>query len=255
MMSRLGAPLFGFCLLVVACSPAMPATPESAATATRGEPSGAEDFRSARARMVAVVQDWGVRDERVLAALDRVPRHQFVPTEYQSQAYANHPLPIGFGQTISQPYIVGLMTEQLAVEAGDRVLEVGTGSGYQAAVVAELGTQVYSIEIIEALAERAHSTLSSLEYGNVELRHADGYFGWPEHAPFDGILVTAAPDHIPQPLVEQLAIGGVMVIPVGPPGGYQELWKITKVAATETERESLGGVRFVPLTRQDGAAD
>lgn len=251
MNARWGLLLLGFCLLAVACSPA----PPDKATAAGAESSvtdggGTDDYVAARQGMVAVVRDWGVADERVLAALGRVPRHEFVPIEYQDQAYANHPLPIGFGQTISQPYIVGLMTEQLAVEAGDRVLEVGTGSGYQAAVVAELDTQVYSIEIIDALAQRAKATLGDLGYDNIELRHADGYYGWPEQGPFDGILVTAAPDHIPQPLIEQLTIGGVMVIPVGPPGGYQELWRITRVSPDETERVSLGGVRFVPLTRQ-----
>jgi protein-L-isoaspartate(D-aspartate) O-methyltransferase len=201
--------------------------------------------------MVSIVRDWGLENEVVLEALGRVPRHEFVPVEYEPQAYANHPLPIGFGQTISQPYIVGLMTAELGVGPGAKVLEVGTGSGYQAAILAELGMQVYSIEIIEPLADRARADLTRVGYDGVQVLHADGYFGWEEYAPFDGILVTAAPDHVPQPIIQQLAIGATMVIPVGPAGGYQELWKITRVSADEVESVSLGGVRFVPLTRQD----
>jgi protein-L-isoaspartate(D-aspartate) O-methyltransferase len=195
---------------------------------------------------------WGIEDERVIEAMRRTPRHAFVPEDYRDQAYENHPLPIGFGQTISQPYIVALMTQELDLEPGDVVLEIGTGSGYQAAVLAELGLEVYTMEIIEPLAEAAEARLARLGYENVELKHADGYNGWEERAPYGAIIVTAAPDHVPQPLLTQLKIDGVMVIPVGPVGGYQELWRITRVDDTGFERESLGGVRFVPLTRQEG---
>jgi protein-L-isoaspartate(D-aspartate) O-methyltransferase len=196
---------------------------------------------------------WGVEDPQVVRAMRRVPRHLFVPAELRDQAYDNHPLPIGYGQTISQPYIVALMTQELEVQAGDRVLEIGTGSGYQAAVLAELGVEVYTIEIIGPLAEAAAERLKRLGYGGVHTRHADGYWGWSEAAPFDAIIVTAAPDHVPQPLLEQLKVGGVMVIPVGPVGGVQTLWKITRVREEEYQSESLGPVRFVPLTRQEQA--
>jgi protein-L-isoaspartate(D-aspartate) O-methyltransferase len=193
------------------------------------------------------IRSRGISSQQVLDALERVPRHEFVPEQYQSQAYADHPLPIGHGQTISQPYIVALMSELLQLEAGDRVLEVGTGSGYQAAILAEIIDQVYTVEIIEALATQARERLDRLGYDNVEVLHADGYFGWPEHAPYDAIIVTAAPDHIPQPLVQQLADGGKLVIPVGPPGGYQTLWEITKEGEEITKR-NVTGVLFVPLT-------
>ncbi len=255
MTTRSNRWIVSLAVLLAACAgPASPATPTprlSSPEATSAAPTPGE-YAEARGAMADVVRDWGVTDEQVLRALGRVPRHRFVPEQYLSQAYDNHPLPIGYGQTISQPYIVGLMTAELGVTAGDKVLEVGTGSGYQAAVVAELGTEVYSIEIIGALADEAKARLASLGHENIHLRHADGYFGWPEQAPFDGILVTAAPDHVPQPLINQLTIGGTLIIPVGPPGGYQELWKITKTSQEETERVSLGGVRFVPLTREDG---
>ena len=203
------------------------------------------------ARRAQLVQEgvigWGVQDPEVIDALRTVPRHLFVPSDYLDQAYANHPLPIGYGQTISQPYIVALMTEALGIEAGDKVLEIGTGSGYQAAVLAEVGAEVFSIEIIEPLAAAATERLGQLGYGSVRTRAADGYYGWPDEAPFDAIIVTAAPDHVPQPLLSQLAQGGVMVIPVGPQGGYQELWQITRVDLDRFDTLSLGGVRFVPL--------
>lgn len=194
---------------------------------------------------------WGVEDAAVIEAMRVVPRHAFVPPEYLAQAYENHPLPIGHGQTISQPYIVAWMTQELELEAGDRVLEIGTGSGYQAAVLAELGMEVYSIEIIGALFEEAAARLAALGYGEVQLRHADGYFGWEEAAPFDAIIVTAAPDHVPQPLLRQLELGGMLVIPVGPVGGFQELWRIQRTGEESYETTSLGGVRFVPLVRQE----
>ena len=197
------------------------------------------------------VIDWGITDEKVIMAMGSVPRHAFVPEEYLSSAYNNHPLPIGYGQTISQPYIVALMTQWAELSEDDRVLEIGTGSGYQAAVLAELAKHVYSIEIIEPLAGQAEAALYGQGYDNVTVRRGDGYFGWQEHAPYDAIVVTAAPDHIPQPLVEQLKIGGRMIIPVGPVGGFQTLWLVTRTAEDEVQTRNLGGVRFVPFTREE----
>ena len=213
--------------------------------------TGPDDpYLAQREEMVqAGVIDWGVKDEVVVAAMRAVPRHEFVPEAYLDQAYDNHPLPIGYGQTISQPYIVALMTQSAGVSAGDKVLEIGTGSGYQAAVLAEIVDHVYSMEIIEPLADRSSAVLERLGYDNVTTRFADGYFGWEEEAPFDAIVVTAAPDHVPQPLVTQLKIGGKLIIPVGPVGGFQTLWLITKVSEDEVTTVDLGGVRFVPLTR------
>jgi protein-L-isoaspartate(D-aspartate) O-methyltransferase len=173
-----------------------------------------------------------------------------VPSNYQSQAYDDHPLPIGFGQTISQPYIVALMTELIDIQPGERVLEIGTGSGYQAAIVAQITDKVYTIEIIPELAERSGQSVDRLGSGQIEAKQADGYWGWEEYAPFDAIIVTAAPDHVPQPLVQQLADGGKMVIPIGPPGGYQSLW-IFERNGDEILRRNWGGVRFVPFTRSE----
>lgn len=189
----------------------------------------------------------GISDAGVLRAMGEVPRHLFVPEERQDQAYADRPLPIGHGQTISQPYIVALMTEQLQPEAGDRVLEIGTGSGYQAAVLSKLVGEVFSIEIVEPLARQAAEVLDGPDWKNVHLRVGDGYRGWPEEAPFDAVIVTAAPDHIPQPLVDQLKVGGRMIIPVGERGGVQELRLLRKTEAG-IERESVLPVRFVPMT-------
>jgi protein-L-isoaspartate(D-aspartate) O-methyltransferase len=189
----------------------------------------------------------GVADPEVLAAMQAVPRHEFVPQEYLDQAYADHPLPIGHGQTISQPYIVALMTETLQLQPGQRVLEIGAGSGYQAAVLAELEVEVYTIEIIPELAEAAARRLEDLGYANVSVLNADGYFGWEEHAPFDAILVTAAPDHLPQPLANQLAVGGRLVVPIGPVGAVQTLWLFEKTDG-DLQATNLGDVRFVPLT-------
>jgi protein-L-isoaspartate(D-aspartate) O-methyltransferase len=265
-MKRLTAvPIVALALLLVACGTAGTATPASSPPAPVTIPAAAgeqetmapaatesDDYAAARARMVEQgIRGMGVSDETVLAVMDRVPRHRFVPQEWLAQAYENHPLPIGHGQTISQPFIVALMTEAAKVEAGERVLEIGTGSGYQAAVLAEIAAHVYSLEIIGPLAERAEATLAELGYENVTVRHADGYFGWAEEAPFDAIVVTAAPDHIPQPLVAQLKVGGNMIIPVGPVGGYQTLWRVTKVSEEEVRTEDLGGVRFVPFTREE----
>jgi len=192
----------------------------------------------------------GVEDPLVLDAMGIVPRHRFVSDDWQDYAYRDHPLPIGYGQTISQPYIVALMTEALSVEPGDKVLEIGTGSGYQAAILAEMGLDVFTIEIIPELAAPADTTLRELGYG-VTTRAADGYFGWAEEAPFDGIIVTAAPDHVPQPLVDQLAPGAMMVIPVGPIGAVQTLWRFSLDADGELGAESLGWVSFVPFTRAE----
>jgi protein-L-isoaspartate(D-aspartate) O-methyltransferase len=189
----------------------------------------------------------GVTDQDVLEAMERVPRHEFVPDQYKGQAYADRPLPIGYGQTISQPYIVALMTELLQLKTTDRVLEIGTGSGYQAAILGKIVAEVYTVEIIEALAMEAKARLKRLGYANVHTLHADGYYGWEEHAPFDAIIVTAAPDHIPQPLVQQLKDGAKLVIPVGPPGGYQTLWQVSK-SGEEVIKRNVTGVLFVPLT-------
>jgi len=190
----------------------------------------------------------GVSDVGVLDALRTVPRHLFVLSEYVKSAYQDHPLPIGYGQTISQPYIVAWMTELLALEPGAKVLEIGTGSGYQAAVLAELDdVDVYTIEIVPELADIAAARLEELGYAQVKVMQGDGYYGWPEYAPFDAIIVTAAPDHLPALLVEQLTEGGRLVIPIGPPGGYQSLWKFVK-AGQDVTAYNMGGVRFVPFT-------
>ncbi|MFZ2492863.1 MAG: protein-L-isoaspartate(D-aspartate) O-methyltransferase [Thermoanaerobaculia bacterium] len=201
-----------------------------------------------RARLAMVdrqIAARGVKDERVLEAMRRIPRHRFVPDDHAALAYEDHPVPIGYEQTISQPYIVAYMTEQLHLEATDRVLEIGTGSGYQAAVLAELAEEVYSIEIVEPLAQRSTATLRALGYTNVRVRAGDGYRGWPEAAPFDAIIVTAAPDHVPPKLVEQLAVGGRLVIPVG--RNYQDMTVITKTSGGVIEEQTIA-VRFVPMT-------
>jgi protein-L-isoaspartate(D-aspartate) O-methyltransferase len=201
-----------------------------------------------RDRMVAAqIEARGVRDPRVLAALRRVPRDLFVPDDQRAGAYEDRPMPIGYGQTISQPYIVGYMTEALAVEPSHRVLEIGTGCGYQTAVLAELAEEVYSIELLPALAERARRTLDGLGYTNVHVRAGDGYAGWPEHAPFDRILAAAAPPEVPPALLEQLAEGGILVIPVGVDD--QEL-RVLQKHADRLELLSTLAVRFVPMVRQ-----
>lgn len=187
-----------------------------------------------------------ISDERVLEAMRRVPRHRFVPESQREAAYGDHALPIGHGQTISQPYIVALMTQLSRCGPDSKVLDVGTGSGYQAAVLAELVDKVYSIEIVEPLASEARERLSDLGYENVEVRHGDGYHGWPEHAPFDAIITAAAPGRVPQPLVDQLAVGGRLVIPIG--RGYQELVVIEKRSGGKTSRRTVLPVAFVPMT-------
>jgi protein-L-isoaspartate(D-aspartate) O-methyltransferase len=191
------------------------------------------------------IENRGITDQRVLAALRKVPRHEFVPARRRSSAYQDRPLPIGHGQTISQPYVVAAMTELAAVSEGDRVLEIGTGSGYQAAVLAELAAQVYTIEIVEPLAGRAAQTLEHLGYASVQVRHGDGYRGWPEAAPFDAIVVTAAAPRVPPALLEQLVVGGHLVIPVG--DAYQELEVHTRTPRG-VEVRRVFPVRFVPMT-------
>jgi len=211
-----------------------------------------DPYLAPREQMVTTqIERRGVSDAAVLSALRTVPRHRFVPPDLIDQAYADHPLPIGYGQTISQPYIVALMSEALQVHPGDKVLEIGTGSAYQAAVLAELGAETYTIEIIPELANQAADRLQELGYTEVQVRNADGYFGWEEHAPFDAIIVTAAPDHLPQPLANQLAEGGRLVVPIGPVGSVQTLWQFEKRDG-ELEATNLGAVSFVPFTGAAG---
>jgi protein-L-isoaspartate(D-aspartate) O-methyltransferase len=205
-----------------------------------------EDFKAMREKMVeGQIKARGVKDPRVLSALLKVERHRFVPSEYSASAYSDQPLPIGESQTISQPYIVALMTELLELKGEERVLEIGTGSGYQAAILAELAKEVYTIEIIESLAATAKNRLLELGYQNVHVKAGDGYLGWPEVAPFDGIIITCAPDHIPIPLIEQLREGGRMVVPVGTYS--QELKKIVKRSG-KIETTDVIPVIFVPMT-------
>jgi protein-L-isoaspartate(D-aspartate) O-methyltransferase len=217
-----------------------------------------EDYRQQRERLVAeIARDvaetrgyTGKRalDERVMQVMGTLGRHRFVPAGLQSQAYANRPLPIGYGQTISQPYIVALMTDMLEPGAGDVVLEIGTGSGYQAAVLSRLVQRVYTIEIIPELAESAAQRLARLGFSNVEVKNADGYYGWEEHAPFDAIIVTAASSHIPPPLVSQLKPGGTLMIPVGPAFQVQQLTLVKKGLDGDVSTRQVLPVRFVPFT-------
>ena len=205
-------------------------------------------FTAKREAMVASqIEARGVRDPLVLEAMSEVPRHLFVPTDVVGQAYADYPLPIGEGQTISQPYIVALMTECLALKGGEKVLEVGTGSGYQAAVLARIAGSVFSIEINGALARRAEATLGRLGFGKVHVRAGDGFYGWPEEAPFDAMMVTAAAPEVPPALFAQLAEGGRLVIPLGDPATYQRLTTITKRKG-RPRIERVLEVRFVPMT-------
>jgi protein-L-isoaspartate(D-aspartate) O-methyltransferase len=204
-------------------------------------------FAGAQARMVQEqIAARGIQDERVLAALGRVPRHEFVPAAQRARAYEDGPLPIGHGQTISQPYIVAFMTAALDPKPTDRVLEIGTGSGYQAAVLASLVAEVYTIEIVEPLARRAKADLMRLGYANIKVRFGDGFLGWPEAAPFDAVIVTCAPEQVPQALVDQLKVGGRMIIPVGSQDGAQELVLLRK-SITGLEQSSVLPVRFVPM--------
>lgn len=193
----------------------------------------------------------GVTDSETLEAMRHVPRHLFVPKNRRHNAYQNRPLPIGQGQTISQPYIVGYMTEMLDLQAGEKVLEIGTGSGYQAAVLSEITPHVFTIEIVEELGRQARERFESLGYSTIKTKIGDGYNGWPEHAPFDAIILTAAADEIPQPLIDQLKPGGTMVLPVGETGLTQRLMKVTKTEDGEIIKESMLPVRFVPMTGKD----
>jgi protein-L-isoaspartate(D-aspartate) O-methyltransferase len=218
------------------------------------DPVPADDearFAAERRRMVLEQLSsapYHINDSRVLAAMDKVPRHRFVPEELRHRAYEDTPLPIGYGQTISQPFIVAFMTVQLNPEPADRVLEIGTGSGYQAAVLAELVREVCTIEIVDALAQRAKADLQQLGYANIQVRAGDGYRGWPEAAPFDAIIVACAPEQVPPPLIEQLKSGGRMMIPVGPEWD-QSLVLLQKEGGRLIERAVLP-VRFVPMTGQ-----
>lgn len=216
----------------------------SCQTGNRAQP---EPYEEARKRMVeSQIKARGIEDERVIQAMLDVPRHEFIPEGYRHYAYHDFPVPIGEGQTISQPYIVALMTEELSLSTADRVLEIGTGSGYQAAVLAEIAREVYTVEIIESLAEEAGERLKSLGYDNIEVKAGDGYEGWEEHAPYDRVIVTCAPTDIPQPLIDQMKEGGIMVIPYGS-AGFQYLYRVKKYMG-EAQRERVIPVSFVPLT-------
>ena len=219
-----------------------------AGTAAATEPNEAA-FASLREQMVkSQIARRGVADHEVLRAMNTVPRHRFVPKELLDEAYDDTPLPIGYGQTISQPYIVAYMTEIIKVNRGSTVLEIGTGSGYQAAVLSAVAGKVYTVEIIPQLAKSAARRLKGLGYGNITVRHADGYYGWEKHAPFDAIIVTAAAGHIPPPLIKQLKPGGRMVIPVGGPFMTQSLVLVRKEQGGRIATRNLMAVRFVPLT-------
>jgi len=228
--------------LVALAALAHGAVPASCAPAPRGT-----GFDHARVELVRSLEASGIRDSATLAALRAVPRHEFVPSRYRDLAYADQALPIAEGQTISQPYIVAVMTEAIRPRPGLRVLEVGTGSGYQAAVLAQAGCRVYTIEILKPLADSARVLLKRLGYAGIQVRHGDGYKGWPEAAPFDAIVVTAAPERMPPVLVAQLAPGGRLVAPLGPEGGVQELVLLTKDERGAVATTRLLPVRFVPM--------
>lgn len=232
---------FGALLVLATCGPERTESQPAPARARVADERAGE--REAMVREQLAARD--VTDPRVLEAMRRVPRHRFVPEAQRADAYGDFPLPIGHGQTISQPYIVGLMSQLAQIEPGERVLEIGTGSGYQAAVLAELGAEVYSIEIVAPLGERARASLEELGYDRVHVRIGDGYAGWPEHAPFDAVLLTAAPRDIPQPLLDQLANDGRLVAPVGDLA--QELVVVTRTPSGYARR-SVAPVRFVPMT-------
>ena len=231
--------LFGLLLLSVpGCAP------QSASEQSGVQEVSTEAYAKQRRQLVEQLRSEGIRSLEVLNALLKVPRHKFVPSEYRHLSYQNRPLPIGQNQTISQPFIVGYMTEAAEIASGDKVLEIGTGSGYQAAVLAELAKDVYTIEIIPELADGARTLLREMGYKNVEVKTGNGYAGWAEHAPFDAIVVTAAPDQVPQALVQQLAVRGKMVVPVG--SDFQQMVIITKTESGVIERRTIA-VAFVPM--------
>jgi protein-L-isoaspartate(D-aspartate) O-methyltransferase len=223
------------CLVLLACEP------------QRGAEARDEESRKGDTMVAEQIERRGVKDPRVLEAMRKVPRHEFVPENERHEAYDDRPLPIGHGQTISQPYIVAFMTEALGLKGTEKVLEVGTGSGYQAAVLSALAKEVFTIEIVEPLGKQAAEVLKRLGYKNVSVRVGDGYRGWREEAPFDAIIVTCAPDSVPEPLVHQLAEGGRMIIPVGPEGKAQQLVLLKKRHGKMHQQEVLP-VRFVPMT-------
>jgi len=225
-----------FCMSVLALSRAIPAL----------EPNDYSRLREDMVRQQIMAR--GVEDPEVLEAMRKVPRHLFVPENYRAFSYRDHPLPIGQGQTISQPYVVAFMTEALDLKPSDRVLEIGTGSGYQAAVVAEIVKEVYTIEIIEELGKRARRTLEMLGYKNIRVKIGDGYKGWPEKGPFDAVIVTCAPERIPEALIEQLSDGGRMIVPVGRAGAVQRLVRAVKKKG-KLETKEVMPVRFVPMVR------
>ena len=218
-------------------------------TATPVLAADADTFLRKRQAMVEVdIRERGIKDRRLMEVLARVPRHLFVASRLAGQAYEDHPLPIGEGQTISQPYVVALMTEALRLKPSDRVLEVGTGSGYQAAVLAGLVKEVWSVEIRKVLADEAAGRLKTLGYGNVRVKYGDGYFGWEETAPFDAIIITAAANHIPPPLIRQLKEGGRLILPLASTVFYQTLTLVTKKKGGELQVDQMGPVQFVPMT-------
>lgn len=210
-------------------------------------PRDTQKYKSLRENMIRdQIISRGIRDKKVLNALRKVPRHVFVDQSYKNSAYDDRPLPIGYGQTISQPYIVALMTESLNLSGNEKVLEIGTGSGYQVAVLAQISKEVYTVEIVVPLYRKNKKLLK--EYKNIKMSNHDGYLGWEAHSPYDRIIVTAAPDHIPQSFIEQLADGGIMVIPMGPSSWNQVLYKVIK-NGSEIKKISICDVAFVPLTR------
>jgi protein-L-isoaspartate(D-aspartate) O-methyltransferase len=235
------AGLFCAALVTVGCR-----SEPARSAASNSTTAAADSFAARRQAMVdRQIEARGIKSPAVLAAMRKVPRHRFVPAGGVNFAYEDHPLPIGLQQTISQPYIVAYMTEAADISPNDKVLEIGTGSGYQAAILGEIAREVYTIEIIPELAERARTVLAELSYANVHVRAGNGYLGWPEHAPFDAIVVTAAPDEVPQALVDQLAVGGRMVIPVG--SANQDMMIIERTKSGVVERRTIP-VRFVPMT-------
>ncbi len=249
-MNRSLALLFFLLLALLACQDSARSENAVEIDEERAEPFQDEFIKERRDMVEAQIRARGVKDQEVLKAMRKVPRHRFVPESHWTFAYADTPLPIGLDQTISQPYIVAYMTEAARIAGTDKVLEIGTGSGYQAAILGEIAREVYSIEIVPELARQSGSLLKELGYKNVFAKEGNGYLGWPEHAPFDAIIVTAAPAEVPRALVEQLAVGGVMVIPVGT--SYQEMMLITKTKKGVTEKRTIP-VRFVPMTGKPGS--